>query len=813
MYDAVLRAVNEVVRMRDSKVAKARYSNDDDNNNNHSNNNGDNNNGNNGNNSRRSRGRGKSNNGGNNNGSGSGNGGKKTSKDKNGAEENDEAEWKTIKSTNQKDSSNDNNNDDLLPKSASRLTQITFNTYSILIPIVHKALNHPHRANYQLKMNGPRIRKKESSIHNRKRVKIPENIMDVAAIATESKLPKRSQCYLFFDDVYSITTIKALEQLRREVDRLLDCFPGDVDSMQPHLLWGTCQSSHEIMNKTFIFNHDKSLDNNDNDNNDNGNNDNEKESDVDVDMNTVSSETIDKFSKSIDAEIIQPLMDRNIETMTMNSEVIHNLNSELSYVLNSRFRGVNLAVYGSCLSGLSLGGSSDVDISLFMPNIYTLKQDLDSGKLVLREYEKRMKKFVYRVRDAVAERGRGKFLNVTAVPFARVPVVKGTCRLGTDSQNAFINFDICFLNDIAVANSKLLREYSQLDPRARMLMLSVKSWVKWKAIGSAAENTLSSYSWMILVIFYLQCIEFVPVLQCPQFMAQHQEYHNENNRWHTVNNLRTHFVTASKVEEVGIWKVPDQFSNTSVSALLAGFFVFYARLFPKHTTAVSIRLGRCVLQKSVFKSARLWRLCIEDPFETHDVYCPHDLGTPMTEDGQAKVSKALTDAADQMEHMFSQCTEIQDCIGSFHQNGERNNATEQNERVQNNNRHKNRRQHNNRGRGHHRNDGFDRNHTRRKDQKAPVENRPHPERRPRPNKSTRKEPKPATGKYQEPYDLQKKLGEELTSRRNEAKQSNEVIDDKNHKKAIDPDVKKNNGNRRRRRPRPKKSNENAIQKN
>mmetsp|Transcript_14205 Transcript_14205/g.21518 ORF Transcript_14205/g.21518 Transcript_14205/m.21518 type:complete len:353 (-) Transcript_14205:133-1191(-) len=147
-------------------------------------------------------------------------------------------------------------------------------------------------------------------------------------------------------------------------------------------------------------------------------------------------------------------------------------------------------------------------------------------------------------------------------------------------------------------------------------------------------------------------------------MKQHNESHDKDNRWHCVNNLNTHFLTCAKVQQVGIWKMPERFAETNMSVLLAGFFTFYARIFPRHSTAVSIRLGKCVLQKSVFKSARLWRFCIEDPFETHYSYCPHDLGTPMNEYGQTRVTRALRDAADQMDRMFINCWKIEDCIGS-----------------------------------------------------------------------------------------------------------------------------------------------------
>mmetsp|Transcript_2023 Transcript_2023/g.2281 ORF Transcript_2023/g.2281 Transcript_2023/m.2281 type:complete len:1010 (+) Transcript_2023:90-3119(+) len=526
-------------------------------------------------------------------------------------------------------------------KSASQKTQITLNTAAVLVPILTKMLDHPKRVDYKLDMKGPRIRKKEGN--NRKRVKKPENIMDFPDDS------KKGQCYLFFDTVYSITTLKAFENLRRDFDRLISCFPksspnecGTLKSTMLELLWSTClPTSEEIIKHTFIT--DKSAFG--------------KTSDCD-------STKIQDFSNEVDLKLISPLAENNDQVVSAHKTCLEYLHRELTTVLSRRYCDVNLTVYGSFLSGLSLG-KSDVDISLHMPQLLNLKKDHSRSRINDQTYQQKLKKIVYRVKDTITQQGRGSFFNTAAVPYARVPVVKGTFRPRKHQcPGEALNFDICFLNDIAVANSNLLREYSLIDERVRMLMLSVKSWAKTENIGSAAENTLSSYTWMIMVIFYLQCIGFVPVLQCPRFMEQHNVYYDSNNRWHNVNYLRTHFVISDRIREAVIWKLPEQFVDTSVSILLAGFYIFYYRYFPQHTTAVSIRLGKCVLQKSVFRSAKLWRLCIEDPFEVHDSHCPHDLGTPMNEDGQERVTNALRDAAHRMEEMLSKCSDIPDLIGS-----------------------------------------------------------------------------------------------------------------------------------------------------
>lgn len=323
-------------------------------------------------------------------------------------------------------------------------------------------------------------------------------------------------------------------------------------------------------------------------------------------------------------------------------------------------------MYGSCLSGLSLGMSSDVDISLYISSVSDWKKMEERGELSPEGFKKKLKKCVYNIANLLKK--YAGFGDIQPVPFARVPVVKGRYKLAQNplSDDGSLCFDICFLNEIAVVNSSLLKEYSLLEKRVKMVMLAVKSWVKSKNIGSAADGTISSYTWMVLVIFYLQCIGFVPCLQCPNFLKLHGvEPDVKKNRWHGIDGLNTAYVSSLIVQQRAIWKTPDKFLGVPTSFLLSGFFTFYASHFSYQSTAVSIRLGKCILQKTVFQSARLWRMCIEDPFETHDSHCPHDLGTHLSQRGQAIVLNELKNAAEQMSTMFASNTVILACFKTY----------------------------------------------------------------------------------------------------------------------------------------------------
>jgi hypothetical protein len=518
--------------------------------------------------------------------------------------------------------------------SASNTMEITFNSFLLIHPIIKQMMNHEHRDDFSLEMkNGPRIKKKgqtqnESNDKNGRKV-------------------KKTQCYLFGKRVYSIANVSRLNVLQRQcrdleraVEPLILRATGKLDySRHLDILSSICS---EPPKREYIIQHT---------------------------IYSAMDKDIETFGHDFDRIIIHPLAHDRDDLQNLFENSVKRLNDTLAKILrkgSNGFKGL-LDVYGSCLSGLSLGWSSDVDISLHDHEFARIKDDHEKGRMTLDKFTRKKKYFVYALQSQIELRGENMFSNMEAVAFARVPVVKGRY---LDAKNPFsfdgsLDFDICFLNDIAVVNSYLLREYSKVDPRVRSLMLSVKSWAKAKNVGSAADQTLSSYTWMVLVIFYLQIIGFVPNMQCNVLMERCGVKFDPRNRFHSVNGLRTIFVTFDEIMHANAWSMPEVFKTTPSSCLLAGFFTFYAKIFPWETTAVSIRLANLSLQKTVFRSSRFWRMVIEDPFEIHSSHMPHDLGTPLNEGGQLKIHTELRNAADEMRVIFKE-RQLVDCIGSIH---------------------------------------------------------------------------------------------------------------------------------------------------
>lgn len=79
-----------------------------------------------------------------------------------------------------------------------------------------------------------------------------------------------------------------------------------------------------------------------------------------------------------------------------------------------------------------------------------------------------------------------------------------------------IDCDLNVNNHNGIRNTHLLKYYSEIDWRVRPLVLQIKHWAKFHNINDAAQQTISSYSLVLMVIFYLQCVckpSILPVLQ------------------------------------------------------------------------------------------------------------------------------------------------------------------------------------------------------------------------------------------------------------------------------------------------------------
>ena len=475
-----------------------------------------------------------------------------------------------------------------------------FNSLRILIDITRPMLNHPQSQDATLKMKGPVIKKNG-----------------------------RHRFYLISKHIYSCVSLGSWKEVKGEYSKLLDELQGGLAERMSKF---NNDSQYELIAKDWVrnfFNYELFMNQ-------------ELLANKCMELPNINPESASKLH---DALIDRFENDHGHSQQLLTVSII-NLQNSLTSAISRMFSGARLTVYGSCLSGLALEGSHDVDVSIYIPELDGMKKSFDAGRVSAEEYEKRMRRIIFKVRDSLQYFRSDRFFDLFAITRARVPVIKGKMFAQNPyTQDGSLAFDLCFLNDIAVVNSSLLREYSLFHKNVRILMLSVKSFAKVCGLASAADGTLSSYSWLNLVVFYLQCIGLLPVLQCPSMMEEHGLQVDPNNPWHSINGLNTIYLTKDLVESRSIWKRSSRVDYENSASLLFGFFNFYACIFPEETCSASIRFGRIHLQKTALHStSRLWRLSVEDPFETCNSHCPHDLGCHVKEDGQKRIKESLARA-------------------------------------------------------------------------------------------------------------------------------------------------------------------------
>jgi len=198
-----------------------------------------------------------------------------------------------------------------------------------------------------------------------------------------------------------------------------------------------------------------------------------------------------------------------------------------------------------------------------------------------------------------------------------------------------------------------MKEYALIHPTAKNVLLTVKKWAKTFHVGSAKDDRFSSYAWANLTIYYLQAIGFLPNLQSKDWRKKMPLDLQRD----FCSALDTRFCTWKQIG--GIYKISPDVSSLPVSILFFGFLHYYTSVFYRGLYATSIqRFGQdTLLPKAIFPKATLSSLSIEDPFERHDSYCPHDLGSHANEKGQELIFQYMMETKEYLQKQFEQtCT-------------------------------------------------------------------------------------------------------------------------------------------------------------
>ncbi|XP_062205321.1 UTP:RNA uridylyltransferase 1-like [Phragmites australis] len=254
----------------------------------------------------------------------------------------------------------------------------------------------------------------------------------------------------------------------------------------------------------------------------------------------------------------------------------------LSRLINKEWPNSRLYLYGSCANSFGFS-NSDIDLCLSIDDKEMSKVDI-----------------ILKLADILEA---GNLQNIQALTRARVPIVK------LMDPETGLSCDICVNNLLAVVNTKLLKDYAQVDRRLRQLAFIVKHWAKSRRVNQTYQGTLSSYAYVIMCIHLLQLRRILPCLQ--EMEATYYVTVDENNC--------AYFDQVDKLNNYGAH------NKDTVSRLLWAFFHYWSYEHDYTRDVISIRTGRIISKERKDWTRRVGNdrhlVCIEDPFETS-----HDLG-------------------------------------------------------------------------------------------------------------------------------------------------------------------------------------------
>lgn len=263
-----------------------------------------------------------------------------------------------------------------------------------------------------------------------------------------------------------------------------------------------------------------------------------------------------------------------------------------------------LCLFGSSKNGF---GFRDSDLDICM----TLEGHENAEKLNCKEIIESLAK--------VLKKHPG-LRNILPITTAKVPIVK------FEHRRSGLEGDISLYNTLAQHNTRMLATYAAIDPRVQYLGYTMKVFAKRCDIGDASRGSLSSYAYILMVLYFLQQREppVIPVLQeifdgqqIPQIMV---------DGWNAF-----FFDDTEELKK----RLPSLGKNTeSLGELWLGLLRFYTEEFDFKEYVISIR------QKKLLTTfEKQWTskcIAIEDPFDLN-----HNLGAGVSRKMTNFIMKAL----------------------------------------------------------------------------------------------------------------------------------------------------------------------------
>ncbi|XP_017342735.1 terminal uridylyltransferase 4 isoform X4 [Ictalurus punctatus] len=195
--------------------------------------------------------------------------------------------------------------------------------------------------------------------------------------------------------------------------------------------------------------------------------------------------------------------------------------------------------------------------------------------------------------------------NILPITTAKVPIVKFEHKLSS------LEGDISLYNTLAQHNTRMLATYAALDPRVQYLGYTIKVFAKRCDIGDASRGSLSSYAYILMVLYFLQQRQppVIPVLQ--------EIYDGSSVPQRMVDGWNAFFF--EDLDELRRRWPEFQQNHETVGELWLGLLRFYTEEFDFKEHVISIRQ-----RKRLTTFEKQWTskcIAIEDPFDLN-----HNLG-------------------------------------------------------------------------------------------------------------------------------------------------------------------------------------------
>ncbi|KAI1427441.1 hypothetical protein F5Y12DRAFT_172633 [Xylaria sp. FL1777] len=294
-----------------------------------------------------------------------------------------------------------------------------------------------------------------------------------------------------------------------------------------------------------------------------------------LDLNNVQSKLSEDDERKLTTDM-RELYDRLQPTEAVETKR-HKLVQKLEKLLNDAWPGHDIRVHLFGSSGnLLCSDDSDVDICIVTP-----WKELEG---------------ICMLADLLAKHGMER---VVCVASAKVPIVK------IWDPELELSCDMNVNNTLALENTRMIKTYVHIDERVRPLAMIIKYWTRRRILNDAAfGGTLSSYTWICMIIAFLQ------LRQPPVLPALHQRPHQKLPREDGE--------IAAFADDIDKLRGFGDKNKSTLGELLFEFFRFFAHEFDYSTNALSVRLG-----KLITKNEKKWhfalnnQLCVEEPFNTN----------------------------------------------------------------------------------------------------------------------------------------------------------------------------------------------------